>query len=129
PCRRRPMVEMCEPRPRCVAALGRESRRSPGREGMEPLARDHVRAEDAGRERHQHQHDQRHEVQAPAGTQMLIPAGSTSTLNNFSFVRSLPSTSYRTLRWSFTSTERALVMWTNGELATCFRAIVLPHCM
>src|SRR4029077_16177398 len=64
-----------------------------------------------------------------AGTQIVTAAGSTSTLNAFSFGRSLPSSSYRTFCCSFTWTERAFVMCTNGDLDTCFRVSVLAHCL
>ena len=59
----------------------------------------------------------------------MAPA-STLTLNAFTFVRSPPSSSYRTLRFSLTLTERAFVVCANGDLLgvpTAARASMRPH--
>src|SRR5436190_4581194 len=66
------------------------------------------------------------------GTQSVTAAGSTFTLNDFVFVRSPPSSSYITLRFSLTFTDSALAAWTNGDasaFAATVRAAVRAHCV
>ena len=52
----------------------------------------------------------------PRGTHTVMAPASTLTLNAFTFVRSPPSSSYRTFRFSLTFTERAFVVCANGDL-------------
>ena len=51
----------------------------------------------------------------PRGTHTVMAPASTLTLNAFTFVRSPPSSSYRTFRFSLTFTERAFVVCANGD--------------
>ena len=68
--------------------------------------------------------------QPPSGTRTVIALGSTFALRCLTVVRSPPSSSYRTLRLSSTSTFSAFVVWTKGELLVvpiAVRAIVRAH--
>src|SRR5580765_4230427 len=51
----------------------------------------------------------------PAGTHTVIAARSTLTVNDFTFLRSPPSSSYSTFRFSLTFTDCAFVVCTNGD--------------
>ncbi len=50
------------------------------------------------------------------GTCTVIAAGSTLTLNDLTFERSPPSSSYSVFRFSATFAERAFVVRANGDL-------------